>query len=143
MHISIMLVFWSLIFLFGIVWCWQSISCFQLLASLPYMSIKTCIPAFQCWEPFKHAFSCLFFTHIGVSCNHIRYAYLNHFFHRTMKSIFTVFKAILAIFLIFVSVRRGHWPVSDPRDCNTAGRLYQSGFGAGQGSEFSIMLPTR
>ena len=25
---------------FGIVWCWQSISCFQLLASLPYMSIQ-------------------------------------------------------------------------------------------------------
>ena len=78
-----------------------------------------------------------------ASSGKIRYAYLNHFFHRTMKSIFTVFKAILAIFLIFVSVRRGHWPVSDPRDCNTAGRLYQSGFGAGQGSEFSIMLPTR
>ena len=28
---------------------------------------------------------------------------------------------------------RGHWPVSGPRDRNTAGRLYQSGFGAGQG----------
>ncbi len=26
---------------FGIVWCWRSISCFRLLASLPYMSIKT------------------------------------------------------------------------------------------------------
>ena len=24
---------------FGIVWCWRSISCFRLLASLPYMSI--------------------------------------------------------------------------------------------------------
>ena len=39
MHISIMLVFWSLVLLFGIVWCWRSISCFRLLASLPYMSI--------------------------------------------------------------------------------------------------------
>ena len=29
--------------------------------------------------------------------------------------------------------RQGHWPVSGPRDCNAAGRLYQSGFGAGQG----------
>ena len=28
---------------------------------------------------------------------------------------------------------RGHWPVSGPRDRNAAGRLYQSGFGAGQG----------
>ena len=28
---------------------------------------------------------------------------------------------------------RGHWPVSGPRDCNAAGRLCQSGFGAGQG----------
>ena len=26
--------------LFGIVWCWRSISCFRLLASLPYMSIR-------------------------------------------------------------------------------------------------------
>ena len=34
-----MLVFWSLVLLFGIVWCWRSISCFRLLASLPYMSI--------------------------------------------------------------------------------------------------------
>ena len=25
---------------FGIVWCWRSISCFRLLASLPYMSIN-------------------------------------------------------------------------------------------------------
>ena len=25
---------------FGIVWCWRSISCFRLLASLPYMSIR-------------------------------------------------------------------------------------------------------
>ena len=25
---------------FGIVWCWQSISCFRLFASLPYMSIR-------------------------------------------------------------------------------------------------------
>ena len=24
---------------FGIVWCWRSISCFRLFASLPYMSI--------------------------------------------------------------------------------------------------------
>ena len=42
MHISIMLFFWScsLILLFGIVWCWRSISCFRLLASLPYMSIR-------------------------------------------------------------------------------------------------------
>ena len=27
-------------FWFGIVWCWRSISCFRLLASLPYMSIR-------------------------------------------------------------------------------------------------------
>ena len=27
-------------FWFGIVWCWRSISCFRLLASLPYMSIS-------------------------------------------------------------------------------------------------------
>ena len=40
MHISTMLVFWSLVLLFGIVWCWRSISCFRLLASLPYMSIR-------------------------------------------------------------------------------------------------------
>ena len=39
MHISIMLVFWSLVLLFGIVWCRRSISCFRLLASLPYISI--------------------------------------------------------------------------------------------------------
>ena len=37
---STMLVFWSLVLLFGIVWCWRSISCFRLLASLPYMSIR-------------------------------------------------------------------------------------------------------
>ena len=36
---STMLAFWSLVLLFGIVWCWRSISCFRLLASLPYMSI--------------------------------------------------------------------------------------------------------
>lgn len=43
MHISIMLFFWScsLILLFGIVWCWRSISYFRFLASLPYMSIGT------------------------------------------------------------------------------------------------------
>ncbi len=38
---STMLAFWSLVLLFGIVWCWRSISCFRLLASLPYMSIET------------------------------------------------------------------------------------------------------
>ena len=27
-------------FCFGIVWCWRSTSCFRLLASLPYMSIR-------------------------------------------------------------------------------------------------------
>ncbi len=36
MHISMMR---SFDFWFGIVWCWQSISCFWFLASLPYMSI--------------------------------------------------------------------------------------------------------
>ena len=35
-----MLAFWSLVLLFGIVRCWRSISCFRLLASLPYMSIR-------------------------------------------------------------------------------------------------------
>ncbi len=39
MHISTMLVFSSLVLWFGIVWCWRSICCFWLLASLPYMSI--------------------------------------------------------------------------------------------------------
>ena len=39
MHISTMLVFWPLFLWFGIVWCWRSISCFRLLAFLPYMSI--------------------------------------------------------------------------------------------------------
>ena len=37
MHISIMLVFWPLD---RNRWCWQSISCFRLLASLSYMSIR-------------------------------------------------------------------------------------------------------
>ena len=32
--------FGLLFLLFGIVWCWRSISCFRLLASLPYMSIS-------------------------------------------------------------------------------------------------------
>ena len=32
---------------FGIVWCWRSISCFRLLASLPYMSILTCLIIFK------------------------------------------------------------------------------------------------
>ena len=40
MHISTMLVFSSLVLWFGIVWCWRSICCFWLLASLPYMSIR-------------------------------------------------------------------------------------------------------
>ena len=44
----------------------------------------------------KHDFSCFFFAHIGVSSSHIRYTYLNHFFHRTSKSKLTVFKTILA-----------------------------------------------
>ena len=36
MHISMMQ---FLDFCFGIVWCWQSIFCFQSLVSLPHMSI--------------------------------------------------------------------------------------------------------
>ena len=38
MHISMMQ---FLDFCFGIVWCWQSIFCFQSLVSLPHMSICT------------------------------------------------------------------------------------------------------
>ena len=38
MHISMMQ---FLDFCFGIVWCWQSIFCFQSLVSLPHMSIRT------------------------------------------------------------------------------------------------------
>ena len=44
-------------FCFGIVWCWRSTSCFRLLASLPYMSIK---------RGDKAAFRRFAFLHVAV-----------------------------------------------------------------------------
>ena len=52
---STMLAFWSLVLLFGIVWCWRSISCFRLLASLPYMSIRTRIIISITFQKVDHA----------------------------------------------------------------------------------------
>ena len=54
---------------FGIVWCWRSISCFRLLASLPYMSnlrkvhnlMKSGSPFHKRKLPLNHLFQNLFY----------------------------------------------------------------------------------
>ena len=60
---------------FGIVWCWRSISCFRLLASLPYMSIGSRVViavAFQKIEHSPYAEACAKCCYKYLQCRNCR-----------------------------------------------------------------------
>ena len=59
---------------FGIVWCWRSISCFRLLASLPYMSINSRMVAYARQLLYNTCFAHIPLPKIAAS---LRFSYEN------------------------------------------------------------------